>query len=364
MGKVGVALLGCGFIAEIHADCYQRFVPDARVEAVVGRDEAKVKAFAERFGIPRWFTDYRKALTLDEVQIADICIPNYLHAEATANAAAAGKHVICEKPLCMNLLEADHMIAACRQAKVHLMYAEELCFTPKYVRAKQLVDEGALGKVYLVKQSEKHFGPHADWFWDVSHSGGGVMLDMGCHAFEFFRWVLGKPKAVSVYAQMGTYVHADKTKGDDNSIAIVEFEGGAVGMAEESWAKRGGMDDRAEIYGSDGVTYADLLHGNALETFSHAGYGYAVEKAPDTKGWTFTVYEEAWNYGFPQELAHFVGCVKNGAQPLETGDDGRAVLEIIMAAYQSAATGRRVDLPLRTTARTPIEPWLKRAAGR
>jgi predicted dehydrogenase len=135
-------------------------------------------------------------------------------------------------------------------------------------------------------------------------------------------------------------------------------------MAEESWAKRGGMDDRAEIYGSDGVTYADLLHGNALETFSHTGYGYAVEKAPDTKGWTFTVYEEAWNYGFPQELAHFVGCVKDGAQPLETGDDGRAVLEIIMAAYQSAATGRRVDLPLRTTARTPIEPWLKRAAGR
>lgn len=360
MDKVGIALLGCGFIAEIHANCYAGFARDARVEAVLGRTEARARAFAERFGIPRWFTDYREALALDEVHIADICLPNYLHAEATLHAAAAAKHVICEKPLCMNLQEADQMIAACREAGVRLMYAEELCFAPKYVRAKALVDEGALGKVYLVKHSEKHFGPHADWFWDVSLSGGGVMLDMGCHAFEFFRWVLGKPKARSVYSHMGTYVHGDKTKGDDNSIAIVEFDGPAAGMAEESWAKRGGMDDRAEVYGSEGVTYADLLHGNALETYSERGYGYAVEKAPETKGWTFTIYEEAWNYGFPQELTHFVECVKTGAQPLETGEDGRAVLEIIMAAYQSAATGKRVDLPFQTEAKLPIEPWLKR----
>jgi myo-inositol 2-dehydrogenase/D-chiro-inositol 1-dehydrogenase len=359
MAQVGVALLGSGFIAEIHADCYRRYVGDAKVECLVGRNEQKVKALAERFGIPRWFTDYRKALELREVQIADICVPNPLHAQVTVDAAQAGKHVICEKPLCLNLQEADQMIEACARAKVQLMYAEELCFAPKYVRAKQLVEEGALGKVHLVKQSEKHSGPHADWFWDVTQSGGGVMLDMGCHAFEFFRWILDKPRAKSVMCQMGTYVHGAKTKGDDNSIAIVEFEGGAVGMAEESWTKLGGMDDRAEIHGSAGVTYADLLHGNALETYSEHGYGYAVEKAPDTKGWTFTVYEEAWNYGFPQELAHFIACVKDGTQPRETGEDGRAVLEIIMAAYESAATGRRIDLPLKTRAKTPIEPWLK-----
>jgi len=359
MDRVGVALLGCGFVAEIHADCYQRFVPEAHVMVVAGRNEAKTRAFAERFGIPHYVTDYRKALALEELHIADVCIPNYLHAEATVAAASAGKHVICEKPLCMNLREADEMIAACARAGVRLMYAEELCFAPKYVRAKQLVDEGALGKVYLVKQSEKHYGPHADWFWDVGRSGGGVMLDMGCHAIEFFRWILGKPRALSVYAQMGTYAHGDKTRGDDNSIALVEFEGGAVGMAEESWAKRGGMDDRAEIYGSEGVTYADLLHGNALETYSEVGYGYAVEKAPETKGWTFTVFEEAWNYGFPQELAHFVDCVKNGTPPLETGEDGRAALEIIMAAYESAATGRKVELPFLSDAKTPIEPWVR-----
>ena len=101
------------------------------------------------------------------------------------------------------------------------MYAEELCFTPKYVRLKQLVDEGALGTVHLVKQAEKHDGPHADWFWDVQRSGGGVTMDMGCHAIEFFRWMLGgqggKARSRASMPQMGTYVHGDRTEGDDNA---------------------------------------------------------------------------------------------------------------------------------------------------
>jgi predicted dehydrogenase len=296
-------------------------------------------------------------LEMDELDVVVLGLPNDLHCQATVDAAAAGKHVICEKPLCMNLREADTMIEACRQAGVKLMYAEELCFTPKYVRLKGLVDEGALGDVYLVKQSEKHDGPHSPWFWDVERSGGGVTLDMGCHAFEFFRWILGKPKAVSVYAEMGTCVHQDKTRGDDNSLIIVNFAGGVTTLAEESWAKKGGMDDRAEVYGSEGVAYANLLMGNAILTYSGTGYGYAVEKAGDTKGWTFTIYEEAWNYGFPQEMAHFIDCVQHDKEPMETGEDGKAVLEIIFAAYESARTGQKVALPFATDAAKPIDLW-------
>jgi predicted dehydrogenase len=355
-GKVGVGIIGSQFIAEIHAESF-RHVPDAEVVAVASPTRAHVEAFAGRHGIAKWFTDYRDLLALKEVDMVTLCLPNYLHCQATMDASSAGKHVVCEKPLCMNLEEADTMIDYCRRNKVKLMYAEELCFTPKYVRAKRLIEEGAFGKVYLVKQSEKHDGPHAEWFWDTDLSGGGVTFDMGCHAIEFFRWLLGKPRITSVYAQMGTYVHAHRTRGDDNAILILEFENGAVGLAEESWAKPGGMDDRAEIYGEHGVTYADLLHGNALETFSRTGYGYAVEKAGDTKGWTFTIYEEAWNYGFPQEMAHFVDCVKHDKQPLETGEDGKAVLEAIFAAYESARTGQKVMLPFATKADKPIDCW-------
>jgi len=346
MKKVGVGIIGSQFVAEIHAESFER-VANAEVVAAASPTEAHVREFAKRHGIPKWFTDYREMLALPEVQMVTIAAPNNLHCQTVCDAAAAGKHIVCEKPLCRTMEEADRMIEACRAAGVRLMYAEELCFTPKYLRAKQLIDAGAIGDVYLVKQAEKHNGPHSAWFWDVSRSGGGVTLDMGCHAFAFFRWVYDNRPVVAVTAQMGTYMHRDKTTGDDDAIIIVEFEGGPRGMAEESWAKLGGMDDKAEFYGTKGVIFADLLRGNALSTYSEVGYDYAVEKASTTQGWTFTSFEEMWNYGFPQEMEHFVDCVQHDRQPLVTGEDGRVVLEIIFAAYESAAKGKRVELPFR-----------------
>jgi predicted dehydrogenase len=186
--------------------------------------------------------------------------------------AAAGKHVVMEKPLCLNLAEADRMIDACRIAGVKLMYAEELCFAPKYVRLKELLASGALGMPVLIKQSEKHDGPHAGHFWDVERSGGGVTMGMGCHAIEFFRWMLDRPRIESVYAHMTTSVHGERTRGDDNAILILQFENGVTALAEESWTKLGGMDDRAEVHGSTGVAYANLLQGNSILTYSKEGY--------------------------------------------------------------------------------------------
>jgi predicted dehydrogenase len=356
MKQVGVGIIGSQFVSTIHAESLRAY-PQADLRAVASPTPGNAEAFAKRFAIPRHFTDYREMLALPEIDMVVVGAPNDRHAQIALDAAAAAKHIVMEKPLCLNLEEADRMIAACRKAGVKLMYAEELCFAPKYVRLKQLLDSGALGRPTLVKQSEKHDGPHADHFWDVERSGGGVTMDMGCHAIEFFRWMLGRPRIKSVYAQMSTTVHGERTRGDDNAILILEFEGGATAIAEESWTKLGGMDDRAEVHGSHGVAYADLLHGNAIETYSATGYDYAVEKAGSTKGWSFTIYEEAWNYGFHGEMAHFVDCVQNDRTPLVTGDDGRVVLEVIFAAYESARTGCKVALPFATTARRPIDLW-------
>ncbi len=266
-GPVGVGIIGSQFISTIHADALNRCA-HARIVAAASPTKQHVREFAAKFNIPRTFTDYRRVLELPEIEMIVVGAPNQLHCQIALDAAAAGKHIVIETPLCLNLAEADRMIAACARAGVKLMYAEELCFAPKYVRLKQLLDSGALGQPTLVKQSEKHDGPHAAHFWDVSRSGGGVTMDMGCHAIEFFRWMLGRPKIKSVYAQMNTQVHGGKTRGDDNAILILEFENGAVGLAEESWTKLGGMDDRAEVHGSKGVAYADLLHGNSIQTYS------------------------------------------------------------------------------------------------
>lgn len=356
--QVGIGIIGSQFIATIHAESLKT-VADAVIVAVMSPNEAHVKAFAKQHQIPNWFTDIEAFLALDEIDMVILGAPNYLHCELAVKIAEAKKHVVVEKPLCLNLEEADLMIETCKKNKVKLMYAEELCFTPKYVRLKALLDEGALGYPVLFKQSEKHDGPHAAHFYDVEKSGGGVMMDMGCHAIQFFRWLNPKASIVSVYAQMQTSVHKDKTIGDDNSVLILEFSNGVTAIAEESWIKKGGMDDKAEIHGSEGVAYADVLQGNSILTYSEKGIGYAVEKAGDTKGWSFTMYEELWNYGFPQEMAHFVDCVKNDRTPLVTGEDGRAVLEVLFAAYASAGAGKKIKLPFKTDAKKPYLLWKK-----
>jgi predicted dehydrogenase len=330
----------------------------AELVAVASPTADHARQFAERHKIRHHFTDFRQMLEMDQVEMVVVGVPNDLHCAVTVAAAEAGKHVVVEKPLCLNLAQADRMIDACQRAGVKLMYAEELCFAPKYVRLKNLLSSGALGAPVLLKQSEKHDGPHAEHFWDVERSGGGVTMDMGCHAIEFFRWLLDRPKIVSVYAHMTTSVHAAKTRGDDNSILILEFENGTTAVAEESWTKLGGMDDRAEIHGSAGVAYADLLQGNSILTYSSGGYDYAVEKSGSTRGWSFAIYDELWNYGFPQEMDHFIDCVANDKPPLVTGEDGRAVLEVLLAAYASAGSGRKISLPFHTDVAKPIDLWL------
>ena len=239
------------------------------------------------------------------------------------------------------------------------MYAETICFSPKYTRAKQLVDEGAIGKMYMVKQGEKHSGPHSAWFYDIERSGGGAIMDMGCHGIEWSRWMYGKAPVKSVMAHCQHVFHKN-TKAEDNSVIILEFEGGGIAVIEDSWVRQGGMDDRIELYGTDGVVYCDLLHGSSMETYSLKGYGYAVEKAGDTKGWTFTVAEEAHLYGFPHEMRYFTQCVLNDKPYRETGEDGVATLEIIYAAYESAGTGRRIDWPYtpKNPAGIPAKLWL------
>ena len=228
--KVGVGLIGSQFISSIHARALGR----------VREAASPTAAHVEAFGIEHTVTDCRRLLELPEVDGVAIGIPNHLHRDVVIAAAEAGKHVIIEKPFALNLADARAMVDACRAAKVKLMYAEELCFAPVYVAMKDLVDRGAVGRAHFVKQTERHSGPHAEHFWDGARSGGGVMVDMGCHAIQFFRWMYDRAPVTSVYCHLGRYVHSDKTEGDDYSFLLLEFEGNRMAMAEESWTRLGG----------------------------------------------------------------------------------------------------------------------------
>src|SRR6266699_2485127 len=272
-------------------------VPEAVIVAVCSPNRVHVAEFAQKWKVPVAVTDYRKLLDRKDIDVVVVGIPNDLHREVVVAAAKGGKHS----------------------------------------------------------------GPHSDWFYDVKRSGGGSLMDMGCHGIEWARWMYGKPKPKSVVAHSQRVLHTERTKGEDNSVVIVEFEGGGIAVIENSWAKHGGMDDRVELYGTEGVIYCDLLHGSSMENYSKKGYGYAVEKAGETRGWTFTVFEEAHIYGFPHEMRHFIRCVLNDETPHETGEDGRATLEIIYAAYESAGAGKRITWPYKPKkpGDVPVNLWLK-----
>jgi myo-inositol 2-dehydrogenase/D-chiro-inositol 1-dehydrogenase len=361
MSKVRVAMCGTGFVGNIHAQALKT-CQDAEITALYSRNLPRGKKFAKMLGIPSVYTNYDRMLAESKADLVTLGIPNDLHCEFTIKAARAVKHVFVEKPLCITLEEADSMIAECKKNKVTLFYGENLPFAPKYVRLKELIAEGALGKVFYIRHRESHFGPHADWFWDVGRSGGGAFMDMGCHGIEFARWLLQrgnkKPRVRRISCSLGRYVHLKRTKGEDDAVAVLEFEGGARAVIENSWALRGGLDDRAEVMGPDGVAFADLVVGNAIRIFSATGYGYAVEKAPDTRGWTFAVYREHEMYGYPEEMAHVIECIQKNKKPVENAEDGRHVLETMFAGYASAKLGRWINLPFKPAkGKKPYQLW-------
>lgn len=354
MSELGVGVIGAGLIANQHATAFAR-VPQARVLAVADPDHARALRLAQTYGLGHVYDDYRRVLERDDIDVICVGTPNDTHRDIVVDAAHAGKHIICEKPLATTMAQAEEMLAATEQAGVKLMYAELVCFAPRYVRAKELLHEGAFGRVFQIRHGETHYGPHSDWFWQGERSGGGVLMDMGCHSIEIIRWLYDKPDVQSVTAELGTFVHGGRTNLEDHALVIMRFEGDRLGLIETSWAKPGGMDDRLDIQGSAGTCHGDMMQQSSLFTYSDVGYGYSVEKGTTT-GYSFAVAEEYYNYGMPQEMQHFVDCLLEDREAIETGADGKVSLEIIYAAYRSAATGTRVTFPMKLSAAEAAQP--------
>lgn len=348
---LGIGLIGAGWVASVRAECFQR-LPGVELRAVARSDQERLSDFANRYDVPGSHADWHELISRDDISVVHIAAPNYLHAEMAIASARAGKHVICEKPLCLNLAEADLMIDTCHRQGVKLCYAERLCFAPKFIRAKQLADAGGIGEIYSVRCSEKCSGPTSTKAWDKAQAGGGALVDIACHAIEFCRWVMDKQPVRSVYAQLDTHQHSNDSGLEDDTIIIMEFGQGRTALIESGWALVGPSQSRAEILGTEGVIHADLVGGIGLYHFTEKGIGR------DDEDWPFSSYDWIWERGFPQEVAHFIECIRKDVEPSESGEDGRAVLEIMLAGYHSAAIGQKVALPFRPKGiAQPVDLW-------
>ncbi|HJP33082.1 MAG TPA: Gfo/Idh/MocA family oxidoreductase [Candidatus Latescibacteria bacterium] len=335
-----ISLLGAGFISRFYTTTLHQGRGADRVHTVFSRSQESAGGLARDFGLPRATTDMKQAVEDPETDVIVIGLPNDLHVEAVSLAAAAGKAVLCTKPLGRTAEEAQQMLAAVESAGVFAGYLEDLVYPPKTLKAIASVEAGALGQVLWVRSRETHPGPHSDWFWDVERAGGGAMIDMGCHCVEIIRNFVGKQnRPVEAMCWSDTLVHP--VTAEDHAIALIRFESGAIGQIEVSWAFRGGMDLRDEVSGTEGTIWLNHWLRTGFEMFTAAGKGgYVAEKAEQDTGWLFPVGDEAGELGYTDMFADMFAAMDEERAPRETFWDGYVVNAVTDACYASARSKR------------------------
>jgi len=346
MKPIRIAMLGTGLIGRFYTEALHGKRARDRVQVVYSRNNDRARAFAKEYDIPRHTTDMNDAISDDNVDAVIIGLPNHLHEPAVLAAANAGKAVLCTKPLGRTADEALRMLQAVEQAGVYHAYLEDLVYTPKTLKALDSVCNGAIGDVLWVRSRETHPGPHSDWFWNKELSGGGAIVDMGCHCIEIARNFIGKDiRPVEVMCWADTQVHP--IEAEDHAVGLVRYENGAIGQFEVSWAFRGGMDLRDEVAGTEGTIWLNHWLRTGMEMFSAGGQsGYVAEKAESESGWLFPVGDEPGALGYTDMFADVLNALENQTAPMEDFYDGYVVNAIIDAAYRSAGSKRWEEVAL------------------
>jgi predicted dehydrogenase len=338
MNGHAITMLGTGLIGDFYTNTLHGQRGRDQVRVVYSRSAARGEAFRERWGVPESTTDMAAAVNHPDTDVVVVGVPNFLHSEAIELVAKAGKAVLCTKPLGRTADEARRMLETVEAAGVFAGYLEDLCYTPKTLKAIRSVEAGAVGEVTWVRSREAHPGPHSAWFWDGRLTGGGAIIDLGCHCIEIIRNFVGKGnRPVEVMCHTDTLVHpiAD----EDNAVALIRFESGAIGQFEVSWTFRGGMDLRDEVAGTGGTIWLNHFLRTGFEMFSAgAGGGYVAEKAESSAGWLFPVGDEVSELGYMDMFSDMFRSLDEGTQPRETFYDGYVVNAIMDACYRSAKT--------------------------
>jgi predicted dehydrogenase len=335
-----ITMLGTGLIGTFYTQTLHGLRSRDRVVNVYSRSADRARAFAAERGIGRWGDNLKKAVEDAESEVVVIGVPNDVHKKAVLLAAKAGKAVLCTKPLGRTAAEAHEMLRAVEKAGVFAGYLEDLVYTPKTLKALASTKNGAMGRILWTRSRETHPGPHSAWFWDPDRSGGGAVIDMGCHCVEIGRCFIGKDKRpLRAFCWGATQVHP--IKAEDHAIGLVEYEGGAVGQFEVSWTFRGGMDLRDEVSGTEGTIRLDHFLRTGFEMFTAAGEGgYVAEKAEGRTGWLFPVGDEVHELGYVHMFQDMLDARDEGRAPRETFYDGYVVNAVIDACYKSMRSGR------------------------
>lgn len=376
-GPLRLAIVGTGFLAHTRARCWRRVFGHDVELSVASRDRARAEAFAREHALAGSFS-IDEALAEPSLALVDLCVANRAHRELTERAAAAGKHVLCTKPLtaywgqglagepsaeavanvdratmlARAVEDAEAMLAACANAGVRLFYGENWVFAPAIRRAAEL-GAASGGTIRELRGWESHSGSHSAYARDWRHTGGGALLRLGAHPVGAMLWLKrreglrlrGKPIVpVSVTAELAGDARAIESAG----TCAIRFDDGTLGIAHGSDHMLGGMQSHLTVLASDHRFECALSPIDTLRAYApaHGTFGEEpiMEKVSGQAGWTTPIPDEDWSSGQQGLVQNVADALTSGAEPEADGALGLETVRVLYAAYQSAAEGRRVTL--------------------
>ncbi|WP_067924966.1 Gfo/Idh/MocA family protein [Alicyclobacillus shizuokensis] len=330
MSRLKVAVVGAGTMGTVHSEAYREMADVDLVGILDIRPEAAQRLAARRETAA--YTTLNALIQAAQPDVVDVCVPTYLHRQVVEAAAVAGCHVICEKPIARTLADAEAMIRVCQAAGVKLYIAHVVRFFPEYRRAHDLVCDGAVGRVGVVRAMRGGAFPVGweDWYANVAKCGT-VIVDSMIHDFDFLRWCFGEVDRVYAKSQLGR----DMVQ-SDHAFVSLRFQNGVIAHVEGTWAYPSGFYTELEMAGAKGLIEFRSQDAIAVHTqirqSERAHAGVQVPESPLVKS------------PYQLELEHFLECIRRDVQPLVTAEDACKALEISLAALASARAGKPVRL--------------------
>ncbi|MCK2035249.1 Gfo/Idh/MocA family oxidoreductase [Microbacterium sp. SSW1-49] len=335
-----IAIVGAGVIGAVHARLVAALGDAGTLAAIVDVDEARGRALADEHGV-NFHASAVEAYRAESIDLAAVCLPSAFHADAVIDALDAGVDVIVEKPIDVTLESADRVRAAERSSGRTVSVISQRRFQPVASFLHRSIEEGALGRVTSGVVESAFFRPQeyydsGDWRGTAAIDGGGALMNQGIHALDLLLWMLGTP--VSVTAKTGRLAH-EGIEVEDVAGATIEFESGAIGLLLASTAAYPGLPVRLAVHGSEGTA--------VMENDGLAFFASATAPQPDADALVEHDVPEGWS---DVDMAHrrqyldVIQAIRAGRRPAITTDDGRRALQVVLAVYESARTGRPVDL--------------------
>jgi len=336
--NVKVCLVGAGRAGTVHANNLSRSVPNAILNAVVDPNIDAAKKISSKTRA-KCFSSLEEAIKSVNFDAVVITTPTYTHAKLTETAASAGKHVFCEKPMALSLEEAESMISTCGEHNVKLQIGFMRRFDEDFLKAKQMIRDGAIGRVTIMKSTGRGPGLPPRWACDPKTSLG-MLAEVNSHDFDSVRWIADSEFS-RVYAEADTFKCFDLKKDFpnfyDNSTVSLRLRNKALALIDGSCPVDYGYDARMEILGTKGVISIGQLQDRAISICT---------KEQGVVASTFASWRDRFRDAYLKEIQHFINCIVEDKEPIVTGDDGRKAVEIALAATKSILEGEPVNLPL------------------